>query len=310
VDGVVLGNGPRAVSLIAGNHADEPVGPETLRTLVTDVLDAPDTFASVLDAFTFYIVPHTNPDGEARNRRWIDAWPDLHAYLRHVERELPGRDLEFGFPGMRVENEHVASFLKPHAPFALHASLHGMSVSEGALLLINRPWAYRTEALQTGYREAAGTAGIGMHDHNRKGEKGFFWIGPGFQTTPRGDAMRSYFRAEGDDAMADRFHDSSMEMVMGWGGDPLCLVTELPLWLLTGGPSPLPPAGNPHRPTRYEAFRETFADLRHEDLTDAGETEVAGAIAAFDLEPLAPSTAMRLQLTALSLALETVAPDA
>ncbi|WP_245846011.1 M14 family zinc carboxypeptidase [Longibacter salinarum] len=308
IAGVVLGKGPQTVSIVAGNHADEPVGPETLRSLVVSVLENPDAFEGLLEQFTFRIVPHTNPDGEARNRPWIEAWPDMQAYLRHVERDLPGRDLEFGFPSMRPENEAVASFLELHAPFALHASLHGMSVSEGALLLINRPWAYRSEKLQKEYRKAAIDAGLRMHDHNRKGEKGFFWIAPGYQTTPRGEAMRSYFRSIGDPDMADRFHDSSMEMVMGWGGDPLCLVTELPLWVLVDGPAEEPPPTNPHRPMRYEAFREQFADLRHQDLTqsDASPSDLLGD---FELEPLDPAVAMRLQLTVLSLALETVAED-
>jgi hypothetical protein len=306
IDAVVLGTGERHVSLIAGNHADEPVGPETLRSLTRAVTDHPDRFEGLLQRFTFYVVPHTNPDGEHRNRPWIQAWPDVRAYLRHVSRELPGRDLEFGFPSMRAENEAVSTFLKPHAPFDLHASLHGMSVSEGALLLINRPWTYRSEDLQDGYRHASAEAGLDLHDHNRKGEKGFFWIDPGIQTTPRGEAMRSYFRSIGDDDMASRFHDSSMEMVMGWGGDPLCLVTELPLWVLTDGPTSVDASDHPHRPVRYEAFRDRFAHLRHRDVGDEDDA-VADLLNTFSLEPLPPSVAMRLQLTALSLALETVA---
>lgn len=308
VDGVRLGNGPQAVSLIAGNHADEPVGPETLRSFILTVLSHPDEYAGLLDAFTFYIVPHANPDGEARNRAWIEAWPDLAAYLQHVHRELPGRDLEFGFPDMRVENQLVADFLLPHAPFALHASLHGMSVSEGALLLINRPWAFRTETLQRGYRSAAVDAGLDMHDHNRKGEKGFFWIAPGFQTTPRGDAMRSFFRSMDDESMAERFHSSSMEMIMDAGGDPLCLVTELPLWILRDGPADVDTASRAlHQPHRYNAFRNAFAPLRHENMSRHDtESAIREALGDFELEPLAPRTAMSLQLTALRLALSTV----
>jgi hypothetical protein len=307
MDAFRLGRGPHAVSLIAGNHADEPVGPETLRTLVLAIVNAPEAYEALLEHVTFYIVPHTNPDGEARNRAWIDAWPDMGAYLKHVSRDLPGRDLEFGFPGMRVENRAVADFLLPHAPFALHASLHGMSVSEGALLLINRPWAFRTEALQRGYRQAAGDAGLEMHDHNRKGEKGFFWIAPGFQTTPRGDAMRSYFRSIGDDGMAERFHSSSMEMIMNAGGDPLCLVTELPLWTLRDGPeTPPDDPMEPHQPHRYNAFRDQSAPLRHKNLGDSAGSTIQDAFGDFDLEPLDPSTAMSIQLRTLELALEMI----
>jgi len=297
IDGIVLGRGPLTVSLIAGNHADEPVGPETLRTLVEFGLQDDSPLAPWLDRVQFVIVPHTNPDGEARNRSWIAEWPSLAAYLQHVERELPGRDLEFGFPDMRVENQLVAGFLADHSPMALHMSLHGMAASEGAMLLINRPWTFRTQSLRDGFRHAVRTAGLRMHDHNRKGEKGFFYIEPGFTTTPRGDAMRTFFRAQDDEAMAQRFHQSSMEFVMECGGDPLCLVTELPLFLVhNDDPTP----GMPHQ---YLAFKSQFAEAKQR--LAQGEP-IDDLMAPFDVEPLPLATAMRLQLYALELGLHTV----
>ena len=293
--GVVLGEGPRTVSLIAGNHADEPVGPETLRTLVIEGLGG--ALDPWLDRFRFVIVPHTNPDGEARNRAWIQQWPDLAAYVQHVAREEPGRDLEFGFPDMRVENRVVADFLRRHGPFALHMSLHGMAASEGAMLLINRPWTFRTQMLRDGFRAAVREAGLRMHDHNRKGEKGFFYIEPGFTTTPRGDAMRTFFRAQGDDAMAERFHQSSMEFVMSQGGDPLCLVTELPLFLVRNDDP------TPGCPDRYLALKETLP-LAKKRLAEG--KDIDDLVAPFEIQPLALETAMWLQLRALELGLETV----
>lgn len=296
--GIRIGTGDRPVSLIAGNHADEPVGPETLRSLVLNVLDNREEWAPLLRRFRFVIVPHTNPDGEARNRRWMEAWPDPKAYLKHAVRELPGRDLEYGYPDMRPENEHVADFLRAHGPFAMHASLHGMSAGEGALLLINRPWTFRTQTLRDQFVEAAAAEGLRMHDHNRKGEKGFFWIEPGFQTTPRGDAMRTYFRAQDDPATAQQFHDSSMEFIMGLGGDPLALVTEIPLFVVQNDDP------TPGHPDRYLALRERLPEVKAR--LERGE-EVDELLAPFDLQPVPLKTAMRLQLRALELGLETVA---
>ena len=299
--GAVLGTGTVTVSLIAGNHADEPVGPETLRAFVVHGLARRRKMAPWLRRFRFVVVPHTNPDGEARNQRWIEQWPDPNAYLQHVVREPPGRDLEFGFPAMRPENEQVSTFLRKHGPFDLHASLHGMSVGEGALLLINRPWTFRTQGLRDAFVEAAAARGLPMHDHNRKGEKGFFWIEPGFQTTPRGDAMRAFFRAQEDDAMARRFHDSSMEFVASLGGDPLSLVTELPLFWLAGASS------DGHRPTQALKLRERRPELRAR--LDRGE-DIEALLAPFDLRPVPLDTAMQLQLRALELGCRAVAPNA
>ncbi|WP_103026383.1 M14 family zinc carboxypeptidase [Salinibacter altiplanensis] len=297
--GAVMGTGPITVSLIAGNHADEPVGPETLRSLLVNGLAQRNEMEPLLRRFQFVVVPHTNPDGEARNRAWMEAWPDLEAYLREAVREPPGRDMEYGFPDMRPENTHVSAFLREHGPFDLHVSLHGMSAGEGVMLLINRPWTFRTQALRDDFAAAAAAEGLPLHDHNRKGEKGFFWIEPGFQTTPRGDAMRTYFRAQGDSAMADRFHDSSMEFVASLGGDPLSLVTEVPLFLISGE------GGDGHRPTRYLELRKRLPDVKAR--LDRGE-DVDEVLAPFDIHPVPLDTAMHLQFRALELGLRAVAP--
>lgn len=297
ITGVVLGDGPQAVSLMAGNHADEPVGPETLRILIGEGLRDGSPLTPWLDRVRFVIVPHTNPDGAARNQAWIEQWPDVAAYLQHVVREPPGRDLEFGFPDMRVENRAVADFLRAHGPFALHMSLHGMAAAEGAMLLINRPWTFRTQPLRDGFRQAVRSTGLRMHDHNRKGEKGFFYVEPGFTTTPRGDAMRTYFQAQDDPAMAQRFHQSSMEFVTDLGADPLCLVTELPLFVVRNDDP------TPGVPDRYLALKEKLP-LVKQRLADGHSVD--DLLAPFDIQPLPLRIAMQLQLRALELGLNTV----
>ena len=297
--GVVLGTGAKAVSLIAGNHADEPVGPETLRLFIREGLKRREALASLFEAFRFVVVPHTNPDGEARNQAWMTVWPDLEAYVQEVEREAPGRDVEFGFPSMRAENRAVSEFLQAHAPFSLHMSLHGMAFSEGAMLLINRPWTFRTERLQAGFAEAAREAGLRLHDHNRKGEKGFFYLGPGFTTTPEGGAMRTFFRSQGDEATAALFHASSMDFVERLGGDPLCLVTELPLFLVEREGAMY----DPGVPAAYLAFKQRLPEWRL--LLQQGDS-ASDLLSGFQIQPLSLATAIRIQLCALELGLETV----
>ena len=72
--------------------------------------------------FCFVIVPHVNPDGEAKNQTWIRDWPNIKYYLKHAFRELPGRDIEFGYPEMRIENKLVSDFIKKYAPVSMHMS--------------------------------------------------------------------------------------------------------------------------------------------------------------------------------------------
>jgi hypothetical protein len=237
IQGFVVGRGPVSVSLIAGNHADEPVGPETLRALLGAVADHPREFEPLLSACTLRIIPHCNPDGEARNRLWARSWPDIESFLEHAVREEPGRDLEFGYPDLRIENRAVVEFLHPGAPIDLHMSLHGMAFAHGALLLINRRHAPHTDIVRSMFGEAVARAGLSLHDENRRGEKGFFYLGPGFWTTPEGAAMRDHFAIRGQPEMAARFRDSSMEHVESLGGRPLSLVTEIPLFELDASAS-------------------------------------------------------------------------
>jgi predicted deacylase len=292
IGAVVFGRGSRTATLIAGSHADEPVGSETLMALVREVSRHPDSFRALLNDWRILVVPHVNPDGEARNRGWIDAWPGQAEYVNRVVRERPGRDIEFGYPDLRTENRVVAGALAEFAPVTLHMSLHGMGYSDGAMLLIERHWAFRTDLLRDRFREAARDAGLDMHDHNRKGEKGFFQIEPGYTTTPEGAAMRAYFRAARDPEVAALFRDSSMEHVRSLGGDPLCVVTELPLFVVEG-------AHRPGIPDAYLAVRDEVKGLR----SRYPEGIPAAILNSLPVRPLPLDVAMSLQWKAIDLSL-------
>ena len=237
--------------------------------------------AEICPGWVFHVVPHVNPDGEARNRGWRNRWPDAEAYRDGVVREPPGRDIEFGYPDLRPENRAVAGYLSEHGPFDLHMSLHGMGAAEGGMLLVERHWVDRTVALRHEYRVRLESSGLGVHDQDRKGEKGFDYLGPGFWTTPEGSAMRAYFRERGDDAMAARFLDSSMEFVRSLGGDPLCLVTEIPLFLVPND------APQPGVPAAYLRLREHWTE--------------PGIMQRMGVEPVPLRLAMEFQLDALAL---------
>ena len=321
IAGVTLGYGPTAVTLVAGAHADEPVGPETLRTLVLEGLAARGWGApgggveGLFERFTVRVVPHVNPDGEARNAAWIGAWDadrparTLGHYLRGRRREPPGRDVEFGYPVMRPENAAASRFLFPYEPVALHASLHGMGFSEGALLLIEDDWIDHAAArgLRAGWERAAAAAGLRLHDHDRGGEKGFRYGGPGFWTTPRARAMRAHFLDAGDPETASGFFLSSMETAVLTGRErgagagerpatPLCLVTELPLFVLGADYD-----REPGRPALLEAFRERTPAL----VEAAAEgDDLAPLLDGLGLRCLDLETAVRLHLRALDLGLD------
>ena len=244
--GYRFGRGPYHVSLIGGCHADEPVGPAMLDRLAS-YLDTRPVEDPLLARFAWWIVPHTNPDGDARNLPWsseIVSHPDgkrayeLTRYLGHTIREPPGEDVEFGFPrdadddGARPENRAVADFLRGGAPFVLHGSFHGMAFAAGPWFLMEASWADRTKAMRDSLRRRVSDLGYVLHDIDRHGDKGFTRIDEGFTTRPDSRAMVAHFEAAGNPEMAKLFRPSSMEYVRSLGGDPLTLVSEMPLFLL------------------------------------------------------------------------------
>jgi len=92
------------------------------------------------------------------------------------------------------------------------------------------------------------------------------------------------------------FHDSSMEFVRSLGGDPLCLVTELPLFVLA--------QREPHeagRPATYLAFRERLPELK---LRASQESDLSDLVEPFGVKPLDLTTAVALHLRTLALGLE------
>lgn len=236
-----LGTGALRVSLIAGAHADEPVGPRFLRHLVAWLEQLPEASPARRDV-EWWIVPHLNPDGEARNS-WYDggAECEIAAYLTGAVREAPGDDIEFGFPrhhddhGARPENQALWTWWRSApGPFHLHASLHGMAFGGGPWFLCEPGWRDRLILFRRRLALVVHELGHQLHDVERGGEKGFFRIERGFATRPDSALMAQYFRDRGDEATASLFRPSSMETIRSLGGDPLTLVSECPLFITPG----------------------------------------------------------------------------
>jgi hypothetical protein len=308
------------LSLLAGCHADEPVGPRLLRRLAGFLgrLPADDP---LLAEYAWWVIPHINPDGERRNGSWQPDGADLYelpAYLAGVVRELPGDDIEFGFPRepgdaeARPENRAARRWWQSaDGPFAMHASLHGTGFGAGPWFLIESAWKERCGRLMAKCAEATEDLGYVLHDVERGGEKGFFRIARGFCARPDSRYMRKHFLDLGDEVTAGRFRPSSMEAVRALGGDPLTLVSEMPLFITPGvgeDLGPPDPAAIAWR-ERLEMWRERLrpgasGDDRHEGEAEmrAVESEACEA----GLRAMSVPDQMRLQWSFICAGLEQV----
>jgi len=302
-----FGGGGLRISLVAGCHADEPVGPRLLRHLVGFLSGAPDNHP-LMQGKEWWIVPHANPDGEARNRAWYgdqDEAYHLGRYLAGAVRELPGDDMEFGFPrddgdgGARPENQALARWWSTApAPFHLHGSLHGMGFAAGPWFLVEPGWTGRLQPLMDRLTRRVGEMGYALHDVERMGEKGFHRLARGFATRPDSRAMAGHFLERGDPETARLFRPSSMEAIRGLGGDPLTLVTEMPLFLTPGVGvelGPPDPAGEKWK-ERIHGWRERLARGEDPDAV-AREADAEG------LRPMPVRDQMELQWAFLAAAI-------
>ena len=297
-----FGGGSLRLSLIAGCHADEPTGPRLLRQLVSWLAAQPADHP-LLTRYRWHIVPHANPDGEAVNRRWYEEDTetyDLARYLHGVDRALPREDIEFGFPiegeigPKRPENAFLYKCWTDFGgQFHLHASLHSMAFAFGAWFLIDPNWVERAQLLQRQCCRVAQSMGYPLHDVDRKGEKGFHRIGPGFATRPNHRAMRQFFLDRDDPEMAAFFHPSSMESVAALGEECLTLVSELPAFILPRRTADLS-WPNPEFDDWMARIHGWKAQLQ---LGESSDAEVNAAARAAGIRPMPVRDQMRLQWT-------------
>ena len=303
IEGYRFGTGPLRVSLLGGCHADEPVGPGLLKNLCRHLATLePDD--PLLTRYEWWIVPHINPDGEHRNGGWYsesDTEFDMVRYLAGVVREPPGEDIEFGFPtgeddpAARPETRAVYSWwLTAGEPFHLHVSLHGMAFAGGPWFLIDEAWRERCDELMDTCRREVERHGYRLHDVERNGEKGFFRIAPGFTTRPDSRYMRAHFEERGEPDTAQLFRPSSMEAIRDLGGDPLTLVTEMPLFILPGVGEEL----GPPDPVALQ-WQERIAAWR--SRIQAGDTtSLREEIARSGTKPMPLADQMRFQWTLIA----------
>jgi Zinc carboxypeptidase len=261
-----VGHGPVVISVMAAAHPDEPTGSLTALHLL-EQLGTDPRFAALLERITLHIVPCANPDGVARNAPWFSSWqksggapPDLLTYFRHVARDLPADDVEFGFPetrgphadgDARPENRALASWLDGIGRVDHHASLHSMFLGGGALFLVTADELQAHAAQLRFLLGEADAVALPLHDKDRMGQKGFFRLGAGLQTAPTAEAMREFFAGT---KTAENFKLNSMQYAQKHTAAPLALVSEIPL-VYDARISSMKPAGH----TRAQE-EERFAD--------------------------------------------------
>jgi len=313
VRGVRVGSGDLRVSLLAGCHADEPVGPRLLRRFLGFVssLAPSDPWRSDVE---WWVLPHVNPDGAARNAGWTDGEParyDPVSCVASVERESPPDDVEFGFPrhpeDAEARPENRAAFAwwrEARGPFDLHASLHGMAVGEGPWFLVDADWRHRCGRLVRRCRRRTRELGHRLHDLDRGGEKGFERLAAGFATRPDSRAMRAHFMGRGEPEMAERFRPSSMETIRALGGDPLTLVSEVPLFRVEAFDP-----GGAGDPTALRSWKRRLAEWRASLDEGVEPGTVRERMREAGLSPVPVGEQMDLQWTLVAAGIESVLRD-
>ena len=172
-----------------------------------------------------------------------------------------------------------------------------MAFAAGPWFLHEYSWVERTHAMRETLRASVRSMGYALHDIDRQGEKGFFRIDEGFTSRPDSRAMIAHFEALGDHGTAALFRPSSMEFIRSLGGDPLTLVSEMPLFVTP-----------PELYRREELLRPVeIAELRAQALTAHNDEDTAAVhrrATEIGVRPMPLTDQMRLQLEFLITGLE------
>lgn len=139
---LTVGEGARSVLVVGGPHSNEPVGGVSVIGLLELLLGDP-SLCRQLDC-TWYFVPCIDPDGLARNARWIERPLSLVSYLDDYFRPAFHRQPEYTFPleatgfgSDRATSENLAwQRALDHARPAIQISLHNSDVG-GAFFLLS-----------------------------------------------------------------------------------------------------------------------------------------------------------------------------
>jgi hypothetical protein len=228
-----VGRGARTVAVKANAHAEEAAGTVTCLRLVQALLEQP-AGACWREAATFHFIPTANPDGLWRNRDWLHGPFDLARFLLFRYRDLPGEDVEFGYPSadgpeVRPENRAVADFLRSLPCLDAYLSLHSIDFTGGAWFLLQAADLAAQEPFLDFVADVCTREGVPLHDEDRAGQKGFTRLRPGFHTTPTVEGMQAFFRQSGQADLVQQFRLNSMQFVQQQHGTPRAVVSELPL---------------------------------------------------------------------------------
>ncbi|MBI4553806.1 MAG: hypothetical protein HY710_16185 [Candidatus Latescibacteria bacterium] len=230
---LTVGHGDVTITVKGNAHADEPAGTATC-LLIARLLAEHPAWRLLADRARFCLIPTANPDGLARNQGWLVPPFDLRRYFLHVYRDLPRDDVEFGYPSGddragRPENLACARFFESCSPIAAHLSLHSMVFTGGAWFLIAAadiaPFAPALAFLT----DACDWEGLPLHDEDRRGQRGFARLRPGFHTIPTVEGMRAFYERSGDAALVRQFRLNSMQYALSRCGARFAAVSELPL---------------------------------------------------------------------------------
>jgi len=167
-----------------------------------------------------------------------------------------------------------------------------MAFAAGPWFLVDDAWKERCGSLMDRCKRRVAQLGYSLHDAERLGEKGFMRIDRGFCTRPDSGRMRDYFTGRGDHETAARFRPSSMETIRSFGGDPLTLVSEMPLFITPGVGETLGPPD-----PLAEEWKAKIDGWRLELAQTERDTEVRRAVAESGLYPMPVRHQMDLQLT-------------
>lgn len=230
-----IGHGDKVIGVTSGAHSDEPIGVLTQVFFINSLLNE---HKQLLSEYTFLCHPLVDPDGYVLNSKWFKNPLNYQEYyLNNYRNNKPSEDCEHGIPFQdnqeaRPEMLFVKSNIDRYlGKFEYYVTLHSSHVLPGACFVFDKD--HSDVNLRESITQICKKYDLPLMDYKAQGDDTMTYLGPGFIGAPTVGSMLEHYKNQPE--ILKQIKMTTYEYAQTFGGAKSAFISELPIWIMTGG---------------------------------------------------------------------------